>query len=309
MCYTYARICKGVDFMGVVVSITNQKGGVGKTATVSSLASALTSKGYKVLVINLDPQRNLDMVAGKDIAIARSDMETKNILNVLKGECGLKDAIIPCNLGHLVRASSNLTQWVGRQLISRTEMENLTFDEWTKLAQSRYSQGWGANDSEVLNSEISKVRDEYDYILMDTNPSLTLITLNSLCACDYVVIPAFTEQASRDAINELWDTISQIVYYNRSKKIQVAGILITKYVPRTRISRTYVPVFEKMARKMNSIVFNTKIRQSVSVSEYMTNQTDLLRYDPGCNASQDYIEFTEEFIQRLAALEEGKANG
>ena len=209
--------------MGVIISVTNQKGGVGKTVTVSSIASILTSQGYKVLVINLDPQRNLDMVAGKGIAIARSDTKSLSILNVLQGECHIADVIVPSNLGDLARASSFLSQWTGRRLISRDEYETLSKDEMFNLIEERHRAGWGANDADVLNQELKLIRNQYDYIIMDTNPSLTLLTLNSLYAADYVLIPAFTETASKDAILELWDTIQNVRYYNPDKKLQVLG--------------------------------------------------------------------------------------
>ena len=292
--------------MGIIISVTNQKGGVGKTVTVSSIASILTSQGYKVLVINLDPQRNLDMVAGRNIAIDRSDTETQNVLEVLQGKCGLNDVAIPSNLGMLVRASSFLSQWTGRKLISREEYERVPKEDLINLIEERYKAGWGANDAEVLNQELKKVKDQYDYILMDTNPSLTLLTLNSLFAADYVLIPAFTEAASRDAILELWDTIQNIRYYNPDKNLKVLGILITKYLPRTRIARKYINTYDKMAKQMGTVLFKTKIRQSVSVSEYMTNQEDLLRYDPDGNASTDYRAFVEEMKTLINELEDNK---
>lgn len=292
--------------MGIIISVTNQKGGVGKTVTVSSIASILTSQGYKVLVINLDPQRNLDMVAGRNVAIDRSDTETQNVLEVLQGKCGLNDVAIPSNLGMLVRASSFLSQWTGRKLLSREEFEQTPKENLVKLIEDRYKAGWGANDAEVLNQELKKVRDQYDYILMDTNPSLTLLTLNSLFAADYVLIPAFTEAASRDAILELWDTIQNIRYYNPDKNLKVLGILITKYLPRTRIARKYINTYDKMAKQMGTVLFKTKIRQSVSVSEYMTNQEDLLRYDPDGNASTDYRAFVEEMKALINELEDNK---
>lgn len=289
--------------MGVAISITNQKGGVGKTVTVSSLASALTTRGFRVLVINLDPQRNLDMVAGKGLAIPMNDTTTRSVLHVLSGECSLQDAIVPSNLGDLVRASSTLSKWTGRHLASRQEFASLAKDELYELMGVRYKKGWGADDAEVLNEELKKIKAEYDYVLMDTNPSLTLLTLNSLYAADYVLIPAFTESASLDAIKELWDSIQRIRIYNPEKKIQICGILITKFLPRGKTARMFLPVFEKLAAQMGTIIFKQKIRQCISVSEYMVNQKDLLRFDPSGNSSQDYLAFTDEFLERISQLE------
>lgn len=289
--------------MGVVISVTNQKGGVGKTVTVSSLASALTSQGYRVLLINLDPQRNLDMVAGKGVAIKRNDTETKSILDVLKGTCSLQEILVSTNIGDLARASSQLSQWTGRHLVSREEFRSLDKDQLYQLMTKRYQDGWGENDAEVLNKELSPLKDQYDYVIMDTNPSLTLLTLNSLYAADYVLIPAFTESASRDAITELWDTINGIKFYNPAKYLEIAGILITRFSPRSINAKRYVKFYHSLADKMGTILFEQKIRNSISVSEYMTSQQDLLRYDGKGNTAQDYLKFVEEFKQRIEELE------
>ena len=289
--------------MGVVISVTNQKGGVGKTVTVSSLASALTSQGYRVLLINLDPQRNLDMVAGKGVAIKRNDTETKSILDVLKGTCSLKEILVSTNIGDLARASSQLSQWTGRHLVSREEFRSLDKDQLYQLMTKRYQDGWGENDAEVLNKELSPLKDQYDYVIMDTNPSLTLLTLNSLYAADYVLIPAFTESASRDAITELWDTINGIKFYNPAKYLEIAGILITRFSPRSINAKRYVKFYRSLADKMGTILVEQKIRNSISVSEYMTSQQDLLRYDGKGNTAQDYLKFVEEFKQRIEELE------
>lgn len=295
--------------MGVIVSVTNQKGGVGKTVTVSSLASALNSMGYKILSIDLDPQRNLDMAAGRGVAIPIGDTETKSVLDVLKGNCTFEEMIVPSDIGDLARASNLLSQWTGRTLISRAEFESLSQEECFATMSKRYDAGWGDNDHRVLKSELASIKDKYDYILMDTNPSLTLLTINSLFAADYVLIPAFAEAASRAAISELWDTILGMKTYNPDMKLQVAGILITKFNKRNQSANRYVSVFEKMAGKMHTIVFKQKIRQGISVAEYATKQMDLLTFDPGGNPSMDYKQFTKEFLERIQTLEEAKKHG
>lgn len=295
--------------MGIIVSVTNQKGGVGKTVTVSSLAAGLSMKGFKVLSIDLDPQRNLDMVGGENMAIPVGDVKTKSVLNVMRGECSFSDMIVPCDFGDLARASNMLSQWTGRHLLSRTEYEELSMDDAYKLMSERYKSGWGADDHKVLKYELSKVRNNYDFILMDTNPSLTLLTINSLFAADYVLIPAFAEAASRDAIRELWDTIRGLKKYNPEMKIRVAGILITKFSNRNPVAKGYAKYYEKLAASMGGVVFTQKIRQGVSVTEYLTSQMNLLKYDPNGNPSQDYINFTDEFIHRIESMEEERKHG
>ena len=295
--------------MGIIVSVTNQKGGVGKTVTVSSLAAALTQKGYKVLSIDLDPQRNLDVVAGKGLAIPLGDKSTKSMLDVLKGNCSLEDMIVPCGFGDLARASNLLSQWTGRLLITRSEYENFTIEEVCQLMSERYDQGWGTDDHKVLRSELSSVRKNYDFVLMDTNPSLTLLTINSLVAADYVLIPAFAEAASRDAITELWDTIKGLKAYNPDMRLKIAGILVTKFNARNRAAKKFVEVYERMAKRMGTIVFKQKIRQGVAVTEYLLSQQDLLKYDAYGNASLDYKSFANEFLTRINLMEEERSHG
>ena len=295
--------------MGVIVSVTNQKGSERKTVTVSSLASALTSQGYKVLSVDLDPQRNLDMVAGKGMAIPVGDTTTKSVLDVLKGDCSLDEVIVPSNIGDLARASNLLSQWAGQPLITREEFASLSQEDCYATMSKRYNEGWGENDHRVLKMKLAPAKDKYDFILMDTNPSLTLLTINSLFAADYVLIPAFAEAASRDAIVELWDTIRGMKLFNPDMELQVAGILVTNFNQRNPSANRYITVFEKMARNMETIVFQQKIRRGISVTEYLTKQMDLLKYDTTGNPSMDYKQFTKEFLKRIRTMEEAKKHG
>lgn len=282
-----------------VISVTNQKGGVGKTVTVSTMAAILTHKGYKVLAIDLDPQRNLDMSAGPDTLIDVNDTQTKSILHVMRDECTLREAIFPSEIGDLVRASSLLSQWTGRPLVTLQELYSMSADELYKLMMSRAEKGWGQTDSYVLSEKLKEVKEDYDYILMDTNPSLMALTVNSLCASDYVLVPAIAERISLEAVKELWDTIQNLNHFNRSHKIQIAGILLTRYKANTVIAKEYRGQLEKLAKMMGTVVFKTTIRDSISVSEYTAEEKNLYEYDPSNNVTQDYIRFVEEFVAAI----------
>lgn len=294
--------------MGYVVTTANQKGGVGKTITTTCLAVLLTEQKKKVLVISLDPQRNLDMVAGENVCIARNDTESLSMLHVLKGQCTIEDAIVHTRIGDLVRASSNLHQWSGEQAI--TPEEYLAVKDDLPALQALL-------DARVLNSEgnmkrlnklLTPVRDKYDFILVDTNPSLTLLTLNSLYAADYVIIPAFSEETSTQAILELWDTIRTIKFYNPGRKISVLGILMTKCNIRSITFQRHVRKYETLASRMNTILFNTKIRQSARAIDYVESGVDLIRYDPKGKTTQDYRDFSKEFLDTIKKREKEERN-
>ena len=282
-----------------VISVTNQKGGVGKTVTVSTMAAILTSQGHKVLAIDLDPQRNLDMSAGPNALIEVNDTKTKSILHVMRDECTLREAIFPSEIGDVVRASSLLSQWTGRPLVTLQELYEIPADKLHKLMMSRAEKGWGQTDSYVLSEKLEEVKDDYDYILMDTNPSLMALTVNSLCASDYVLVPAIAERISLEAVKELWDTIQNLNHFNRWHKIRIAGILLTRYKANTVIAREYRGQLEKLAQRMGTVVFNTTIRDSISVSEYTAEEKNLYEYDPDNNVTQDYLNFVEEFVARI----------
>ena len=296
--------------MGHVISITNQKGGVGKTLTATSLASILTSRGYTVLSIDLDPQCNFDQVAGGPGEIKQYDTKSLSILNVLNQECTIDDAIVETDIGKLVRSTPNLSQWTGRPFFSRTEYDKyrnqigMSSDEIIKIMDDRFQSGWGATEHKTLDWELREVRDKYDFVILDTNPSLTLLTLNSLYTADYILIPVFPEEPSRKAVLELYDTINDLIASNPGEvTAQIAGILITKYKHRTKVSRAYAAQYKKLARSMGTILFETKIREGISVIEYTNKKRDLIRYAPNSTVAQDYQAFVNEFLTRISVME------
>lgn len=300
--------------MGYVISVTNQKGGVGKTLTTSSLASILTSRGYKVLSIDMDPQCNLDQVAGGPGPIRQLDTKTPSILKVLLQECGIRDAIVRTPIGDLVRAVPALSQWTGRSLLSRRDFKEMldagtSPEEIVRVLTERYQTGWAATEHKTLDWEIRDIRNEYDFIFLDTNPSLTMLTLNSLYTADYILIPSFSEETSRKAIIELNDTIEELRADNPTMHAKVLGILIGKYKRHTNVAKAYYKHIKKIAAKIGTEVFETKIRDGIAASEYTNKKMDLIRYLPNCGIAQDYQAFATEFLDRINKLEGGTSIG
>lgn len=296
--------------MGHVISITNQKGGVGKTLTATSLASILTSRGYNVLSIDLDPQCNFDQVAGGPGEIKQFDTKSLSILNVLNQECSIEDAIVETDVGKLVRSTPNLSQWTGRPFFSRMEYDryrnqkSMSYDEIGKIMEERFKSGWGATEHKTLDWELRDVRDKYDFIILDTNPSLTLLTLNSLYTADYILIPVFPEEPSRKAVLELRDTIYDLIASNPGEvTARIIGILITKYKHRTKVSKAYAAQYKRLAASMDTVLFDTKIREGISVVEYTNKKRDLIRYAPSSPVAQDYQAFVSEFLMRISSME------
>lgn len=294
--------------MGVVITVVNQKGGVAKTTTLSALAYILTQRGYKVLSIDLDPQRNLDMLAGKDVAIPINDLKTPSMLQVLNREATLKDIIVHTDLGDLARASSQLSSWTGRPVLTRSEFSSLktTPDKLIQHLEERMAE---SDFSQELAKIIPSVQSDYDYILIDTNPSLTLLTLNGLYAADYVLIPAFPEESSREAVIELWNTIQGILYYNPGKYLAISGILLTRVNMQTNLFSGYLNRFMKIAKNMETIVFDTKIRSSIAAAECMGRHENIMKYQKDSSTAKCYMTFADEFIQRIQKMEEARNHG
>lgn len=285
--------------MGVVLTAANQKGGVGKTITTVCLAATLTDLGKRVLVISLDPQRNFDMVAGPGALIARGDTASLSMLHVMRGDCSLREAIVSTPIGDLVRASSQLYQWTGEQTVSAEEYLAIRNDleALQRLLDERVVNG--GHNIKVLYKHLEGIKDEYDFILIDTNPSLTLLTMNSLYAADFVLIPAFPDRTSTEAILELWDTIQGINYYHPNRNIRVIGILMTACNLRTITYARHIKKYALLTKKMGTRLFDTKIRKSARAADYIEAGVDLVHYDPKGTTTQDYRAFTTELLQAL----------
>lgn len=326
--------------MAHIIAFANQKGGVGKTMTVAATASILVQEGYKVLLIDLDAQRNLDMVAGDEnapsIEIKRNDMNSFSVLDVLQGNCSLREAIVPSAIGDLVRASNQLYSWAGNKALLDKEVVALTHG--LEEAKRRLCQGGNTElqkdtilldfiatverivtkngklnianilddsnfDHRLLERALEEVKEDYDFILIDTNPTLSLLVLNALYAAQGVVIPVFPESSSVEATLELHETMVLIKKLNPSQELNLIGVLMTKYSSRRLKSKRHEVLLQYLVEEqMKSYLFKAKIRESERASEYVEARMDIVRYDPTGHSAMDYRAFVAELKLRLSGM-------
>ncbi len=251
--------------MAKIISITNQKGGVGKTTTTGAVAAGFKLKGYKVLCVDLDPQSNLSFSAGAETE------ECPTIYEILKGEAKTSFSIQKMQSFDVI--SSNI-------LLSGIELE------FTQTGREY-----------LLKEALSSVKDKYDYIFLDTPPALSILTVNAFTASDYIIIPMLADIFSLQGIAQLSETIDRVRKYC-NPNVKVEGIVLTKFNKRTILSREIKGTAELIAEQLNTEIFKTTIRSSVAVMEAQTNQQDIYNYSPKNGAAKDYMDLVEELIER-----------
>ena len=297
--------------MGVIIGFANQKGGVGKTITCSTVAAILHNQGYHVLSISADPQRNLDMIArynDEPAAIGTNDFNTPSLLHVLKGEMAAKDVIVPTDIGDLLRASSELNSWNGNEskdILTPDEYWSIRDDpnKLKSLLDNRFAEI--TPKEKYLYKSIQPIKDNYDFILIDTNPSLGLLTTNALYASDYIVIPAFSEASSFSAIIELVGSVNAINTF-MFKEVTILGLLMTRCEARLNAITRYTQKYSKLAKKLNIRLFNTKIRKSARAQDYIDYHLNLYDYDRKGKTTQDYLNFVTELLDAIKEEEKRK---
>ena len=252
------------------VSVINQKGGVGKSTTAEMLVSALYLKGFKVLAIDLDAQGNLSYSLA-------ADSNSPTILEVLTEEISAKDAIKHARADII---SSNKALAGADAFIADTGKEYR------------------------LKEALEKISKNYDFCIIDTPPALGILTINALTASDSVIIPAQADIYSLQGIENLEETIKAVKKYC-NPNLKIEGILLTRYNPRTILSREVSEMAEKLAEKLETKLFKAKIRDAVAVKEAQISQESLFKYAPKSNVTKDYEGFINEFLGK----ERSKKNG
>lgn len=238
----------------MIVTIANQKGGVCKTSTAVSLASELAARGYKILLVDTDPQGNLSFAAHA----APGTM----ISSVIAGKASAAEAIQKTPEGLYIIPSD--------QSISRFQQ----------------------SDPDLLKNALNKIRNSFHVIIIDTPPTLSGITINSIRAADRIIIPATPSVMALQGIRQLYQVISMV-----NPSVKISGILLTRYSDRSIINRQLKETAAALAAEIGTKVYKTYIRQTVSMEEAFAMQTPISVYAPKSTAAEDYTAFADEFIK------------
>lgn len=254
--------------MATIITITNQKGGVGKTTTAAALLCALYERGQRVLGVDLDPQGSLSFSLGLD---------TENCITVydlFKGRVTIEEAITSSHGIDLLPANI---------LLSVAELEfNRTGREF------------------MLRSELAHVQDRYDYIIIDTPPALNVLTVNAYVASNALVIPMVPEILSLLGVAQIKETIDTVQRcYN--PQLKVLGILLNKYNYRLTLNREVSEMADQIAKQLATSVFKAVIRSSISVAEAPAHGESVLSYAPNSKPAADFQSLASEITSLLSA--------
>jgi len=250
--------------MGKIIAVANQKGGVGKTTTCVSLCAALTEIGAKILLCDMDPQSNATSGMG-----VNKDKNTHNMYSVLIDGIDAEKAICKTPYGDIL-PSNSIMSGAGVELVL---MDARNF---------------------VLKNVLAKISDNYDYIFVDCPPSLEMLTLNSLCAADTVLIPVQCEYFALEGLKDLMTTI-RMTKKAFNPELEIEGVLLTMYDSRTNLSSQIATEIKKHFKEKT---YNIAIPRSVRIAEAPSHGKPITDYDRSSRGSQTYQELAKEFLKR-----------
>ena len=258
-----------------IISVINQKGGVGKTTTVINLATAISFQNKKVLVIDLDPQGN----ATTGFGLSNSN-NFKTIYDVLNGSCSFEESVQTTSIDNLYIVPSNVD-------LSGLEVETASENRRAFLLNDKITN--------FINSE----KNDFSYIFIDCPPSLSLLTVMALVVAKSLIVPLQAEFFALEGLSQLIKTIDRIKI-KLNPELSIRGVLLTMFDKRNKLSGQV----DSEARKFfNNKVYQTVIPRNVRLSEAPSHGTPVLIYDKSCSGSKSYLSFTEEFLKQEHIME------
>lgn len=260
------------DIMGKVISLVNQKGGVGKTTTSINLSASLAVLGKKILLIDLDPQGN----ATTGVGFNKGDIE-RSVYEVFNGSCEIEDAILNTKFKNLSILPSSLQ-------LAGIDIELLEKGRDDPNFQKGYQ----------LKGQIEKVKDIYDYIIIDCPPSLGLITTNALSASDSVIIPVQCEFFALEGITQLLNAV-MLTQKKLNPTLKLEGVLLTMFDSKTNLG---IEVIEEIRSYFKEKVYTTIIPRLIRLAEAPSHGKPIIAYDPKSKGSAAYLNLAKEVIER-----------
>ena len=254
----------------------NQKGGVGKTTTVINLATALSSQGKKILVIDLDPQGN----ATTGFGLSNIESASKTIYDVLNGNSNFEDTIQNTKIDNLKIVSSNVD-------LSGLEVETATENRRAFLLKDK------------IEKFINSSKNDFSYIFIDCPPSLSLLTIMALVVAKSLIVPLQAEFFALEGLSQLVKTIDRIKI-KLNPNLEIRGVLLTMFDKRNKLSSQ---VDDEARKFFENKVYQTVIPRNVRLSEAPSHGAPVLIYDKSCSGSRAYLNFAEEFLKQENILD------
>ena len=252
--------------MGRIIAVANQKGGVGKTTTSINLAACLADKGKKVLAVDMDPQGNLTSGLGVD-----KDSVEKSIYELIIGEVDIKEVINKEVLENLDIIPTSID-------LSAAEIELI-----------------GVDDKEyILRNAIDQVKDQYDFVIIDCPPSLSMLTINAMTTADSVIVPIQCEYYALEGLSQLIHTV-ELVKDRLNSKLEIEGVVFTMYDARTNLS---LQVVENVKDNLQLNIYKTIIPRNIRLAEAPSYGLPINKYDPKSTGAESYMRLADEVIER-----------
>lgn len=252
--------------MGRIIAIANQKGGVGKTTTAINLSASLASLGKKVLAIDMDPQGNMSSGLGID----KNEVE-KTVYDLIIENIGIEECICEEVIENLDVLPSNID-------LSAAEIELIGVD----------------NKEYILRDEVNKVKEKYDFIIIDCPPALSMLTINAMTTSDSVLVPIQCEYYALEGLSQLIHTI-ELVQERLNPALEIEGVVFTMYDARTNLS---LQVVENVKDNLNQNIYKTIIPRNVRLAEAPSYGMPINLYDPKSKGTESYLLLAEEVINK-----------